>query len=361
MLREALRYLLRHKITVFLTSLGIAVSISCILSVRFLSASVQTALDEKLDEFGMKTVTVELFRKDGLPVSFEEDLVREGIVTMISSRTVKVSQTDGEMTAVYYAEPSFFDLTALSLARGRFFTGADLDRKVCVIGSGIAENKKNVVRLGEEIRIENTVYEVIGILAEDSYDLNGVYDEAVFVPFEGRYPEGYVVVLSKEETEKSLADALGEYLDEKEFAIHTNADFQSSMRTVTNLVAGVLEWIARISLFVSAFGLMSVAYITGAARKKEWGIRKSAGAGKRDILVQLLMESGMIAAAGFLEGTILSYGWITVLSSLLGLPLFVDWKELWEIGGMTVFFGILAGIVPAWRAANATVSECLEA
>ena len=69
----------------------------------------------------------------------------------------------------------------------------------------------------------------------------------------------------------------------------------------------------------------------------------------------------VIAAAGFLEGTILSYGWITVLSSLLGLPLFADWKELWEIGGMTVFFGILAGIVPAWRAANATVAECLEA
>ncbi|RME94338.1 MAG: ABC transporter permease [Verrucomicrobia bacterium] len=112
--------------------------------------------------------------------------------------------------------------------------------------------------------------------------------------------------------------------------------------------------IAGIALVVGGIGIMNIMLASISERIREIGIRKSVGATTRDIFVQILTESVVLAVLGGLIGLGVSF----LLVRLIGSFSPTDNAPVITAGAMALAFGfsvavgILAGIFPAIKAAR---------
>jgi putative ABC transport system permease protein len=119
--------------------------------------------------------------------------------------------------------------------------------------------------------------------------------------------------------------------------------------------------IAGISLLVGGIGIMNIMLASISERIREIGIRKAVGAGSGDVFIQILIESTVIAIVGGATGLATSFG----LIKLIGIITPTDNAPVITIGSMALAFGasvgigILAGLIPAFKAARMNVIQAL--
>ena len=104
-----------------------------------------------------------------------------------------------------------------------------------------------------------------------------------------------------------------------------------------------------------------------AQRRRELAIRVALGAGRADIVGQMLAEALLLSAGGCLAG--LGFGWLTLkllVSQLAGdapiyfLTAHLDWHVLLFGIGISLLAGLVFGLYPAWEAARHSVSGTLK-
>lgn len=127
-----------------------------------------------------------------------------------------------------------------------------------------------------------------------------------------------------------------------------------------NIFLGV---IGSFTLGVAGLGVANIMFIVVQERIKEIGVKRAVGATRNDILFQFFLETFMIVFSGSLIGFAISYGIITLLALLpikeyVGVPVLSIEVVLTTIGVLTTV-GLLAGLMPARRAANLDVVDCL--
>jgi putative ABC transport system permease protein len=123
------------------------------------------------------------------------------------------------------------------------------------------------------------------------------------------------------------------------------------------LFALVLVIAAGLSVFIALYSALS-------ERRYDLAIMRAMGASPRRLMVLLLFEGLLLAAIGALLGLLLGH----VLTSLLGFALrfqqvgVTGWmwssNELWILGGALVV-GVLAALLPAWRAHETDIAAVL--
>src|SRR5579862_22194 len=121
--------------------------------------------------------------------------------------------------------------------------------------------------------------------------------------------------------------------------------------------------IGSFTLAVGGIGVANIMYIVVQERIKEIGIKRAVGAKKRTIMVQFFLETFFIIAIGSVLGFGIAYG---VIQALQYIPIkeFVGTPELsLLVAAATIavlsIIGLAAGLLPARRAANLDVVECL--
>ena len=121
----------------------------------------------------------------------------------------------------------------------------------------------------------------------------------------------------------------------------------------------VLAVIASISLLVGGIGIMNVMLATVTERTREIGIRRALGAKKKNIIMQFLVEAGVLSALGGLVGVglgmVVPYGiehWFAQQTVILPIHVILAF-------GISGAVGVLFGIYPAWRAAGMDPVEAL--
>lgn len=127
-----------------------------------------------------------------------------------------------------------------------------------------------------------------------------------------------------------------------------------------NIFMGI---IGSFTLAVGGLGVANIMYIVVQERTREIGIKRAVGARKRDILVQFFMETIFIIVLGSSAGFVIAYG---ITEALQQIPIreFIGAPEIsWEVGLVTMavlaLIGFAAGLMPARRAANLTIVDCL--
>jgi len=142
-----------------------------------------------------------------------------------------------------------------------------------------------------------------------------------------------------------------------DFAINQQDQFIKTFDKITGTIATIGMFITGLSLFVGGIGIMNIMFVSVAERTKEIGVRKAIGAKRRAILVQFLLEAAMICFLGGLLGlAIAAPGTLllrkvmpaTISLSIVGLALLVS-----------LLTGVLAGFLPAWRAARMNPVDAL--
>ena len=121
--------------------------------------------------------------------------------------------------------------------------------------------------------------------------------------------------------------------------------------------------IGSFTLGVAGIGVANIMFIVVQERIKEIGVKRAVGAKRSNILFQFFMETFFIVGLGSAIGFLIAYGIITVLQYVpikeyVGTPEFST-----EVAVATVtilcIIGLAAGLMPARKAGNLDVVECL--
>lgn len=112
--------------------------------------------------------------------------------------------------------------------------------------------------------------------------------------------------------------------------------------------------IAGISLLVGGIGITNIMLASISERVREIGIRRSVGARRRDIFVQIVVESLVTAIIGGLLGLVAALALVQLLIELApaeNAPV-VQWQAAVVSFAFAFVVGVLAGLYPAWKASS---------
>jgi putative ABC transport system permease protein len=139
---------------------------------------------------------------------------------------------------------------------------------------------------------------------------------------------------------------------EDDFEVETNESFLAIWANISSAFFATIIAIASIALIVGGIGIMNMMLVSVSERTHEIGIRKSLGARRRDILLQFLLESSVLALLGGFLGVAFGLGLAFAVSALFGLPAAI---KVWSIAGglgVAISVGVFFGVYPANRGAR---------
>jgi putative ABC transport system permease protein len=267
----------------------------------------------------------------------------------------------------------------LTLKEGRFLSGGEVagNRPVCVIGSDIADSFfPHGSAIGSRIRIDDSNFDVIGVLEKRGKFLGlENMDNSAFIPIT-RLARGFtffpgirIVVkvggLSEIEESKDEVRSVMRRVrrlapgDEDDFSINSSEVIIKTFNQIGGVVAGIGLFITGLSLFVGGIGIMNIMFVSVAERTREIGIRKAVGAKRRTILVQFLIEAATICLFGGLIG--LTIAWLSTLAINQILPATMSLPIVGLALTVSALTGVVAGFLPAWRAARMNPVDALRA
>ncbi len=260
-------------------------------------------------------------------------------------------------------------------------------RKVVVIGSAVADRlfAKGEEPVGKYVRVKDVVMKVVGVF----YDKGGrgQNSERVLMPLttmQAIYGGGRIadtIWVRPEagadgfEVEKKIVELVKRRHDVSPDDKRGVNSFNMAMpaRNITGLFIGinVFIWFVGLgTLMAGIVGISNIMIITVKERTKEIGIRKALGATPFQIVSTLLLESTLVTAfAGYL-GLVFGVGLLELVafglrSSGAKLPYFLNPSVDFQVAVTAILLlvgvGILAGLMPALRAAKITPTEAMRA
>ncbi|MBA7639914.1 Macrolide export ATP-binding/permease protein MacB [subsurface metagenome] len=264
---------------------------------------------------------------------------------------------------------------------GRFLTSTDVQNKkfACVIGTEIKDHLfKNVDPINKKMKIGRYNFRVVGIMEKQGsagFFGGPNFDRQIFVPistfmkaFGSRNRQFDIAV--KAPSQESMQDFKYEIIGEMRkirklkptekdnFSINSMDTLMNAYNNVMGVVVLIGLVITSISLFVGGIGVMNIMFISVTERTREIGIRKAIGAKRKVILTQFLFESSVICLTGGLMGLIVSFGVASLINKFL-LPAAVSLPIVIVALLVSIFVGVLSGIIPAFRASRLNPIEAL--
>ena len=110
--------------------------------------------------------------------------------------------------------------------------------------------------------------------------------------------------------------------------------------------------ISSIALMVGGIGVMAIMMISVTERTREIGVRKALGARRQEVLTQVLAEAAALTSVGGILGILMGAGIGVAVNLATGFPVSLPWWSFAMGLGFSASVGIIAGMVPAVRAAN---------
>lgn len=261
------------------------------------------------------------------------------------------------------------------VAQGRFITAQDVQRgnSVAVVGSDLATNLFGTTNpIGQQLRIKNITFRVVGLLKPKGAFLGNNQDDVIFVPIStmadriiGRTsPFGtevtFISVSAQDESKMAAAKTQitnllrlrHKIVAEDDFTVRSQDEALNIIGAVTGALTIMLVAIAGISLIVGGIGIMNIMLVSVTERTQEIGLRKAIGATQSDILVQFLIESIILSAAGGILGIVIGAGTVLLVGALTPLQTSVSVPAIALAFSVSGGIGVFFGVVPAQRASR---------
>jgi predicted permease len=142
---------------------------------------------------------------------------------------------------------------------------------------------------------------------------------------------------------------------------------QSSFRDETKTPLIILMCVTAMVLLIAMANAANLLLARSAQRRREMAIRAAMGAGRGDLMGQMLVESLLLALAGGVAG--LAFAGVTVkllMAAMSGdspihfLTARLEWPVLLFGLGLAAVTGLLFGLYPAWEAARSSLATTLK-
>jgi putative ABC transport system permease protein len=258
----------------------------------------------------------------------------------------------------------FLDMRHLNLAQGTNLTAGDFRR-----ASGdaiIGEKLKRALfdtqsALGEFIRIGDSRFRVVGVLAGRGDSMGMDLSDAVIIPVAAAQRlfnvsglfrvmmslrDGYTVTDVKKRIELAMQDF---HQGELDITVVSPDSMMATFDSILLAMTLAVGAIGAISLLVAGVLIMNVMLISVSQRTREIGLLKALGASSRDIMRVFLTEAMLMTGAGALAGVIV--GQSLVWGGRLAFPDIPFHTPLWALF-TAVAVAMLTGLAFSWLPAR---------
>ena len=402
-LAMALHAIRANKLRSALTLIGIVVGIFSIISVMTAMGVLTKSIEEGITQLGANTFQIQKYPvmmgsgdgshgrfRNRKNITYEQALQVHDKSTLAlavgieSFEDGKIIWWQGQKTNpnVWVAGENLEGIVTndWTVEHGRGITQQDVDlgRSVIVMGKPVAEKlfPLSINPIGQQVRVDGTWFEVIGVLQSKGGALGGNQDNLVILPLftflqkYGRAGRSFHIMV-KAKSREVVEDAIEESVsilrtarnlkpgDEDDFGYFSNDSLVRQFNDFTlYLRLGVLL-ISSIALLAAGVGIMNIMLVSVTERTREIGIRKAIGAQKRDIMQQFIIEAVILCQLGGIVGIAFGIMGGNVVSVMLEATPVIPW-DWTAIGfGVCSLVGLTFGIYPAWKASALDPIEAL--
>lgn len=394
-LKSALEDFRRNKVRTFLTSLGILIGVASVVLLTAFGLGLKKYIKNQFENLGTNLLLV----LPGSPVDESGGFSSQSVNTLLGTsfdekdaaqierlqdveyvapaflKTVEFwASGKSEIGDLYATDEEIFPIRNLKAKFGEIFDKTEVRKrsKKAVMGPKIAEKLFGSPdkSIGKDITVENTSFEVIGVLEpKGGGGLGGPdFDSFVYVPYTATFSinpkkEFFTITVKVqnegvvESVKEEINKVLSRRYDEDDFSVVEQTEILSAVTSIFSVLNMVLIAIAGISLIVGGIGIMNIMYVSVIERTREIGVRRALGATQKDILVQFLAESVVLSFVGGSLGIILSF--IVVLTVQSIFPAYINLSSVVVASAVSSAVGIIFGVFPAYRASKLLPVEAI--
>jgi len=387
----ALQSLWANKLRSILTLIGVVMGVASVIMVITLTNTANDYMGSKVTGYGADVFTIQReglifgpddyakFQKRKIVKLEDYQAIRELCtnckeVGTSLSKTIKVvhnghSTTDTELRG--YTD-TMFSLSNTNVAEGRALTEGDVDHAVhsVVVGADVVDDVMgDGDSLGKEVRVDGVPYTVVGVGERQGKTFGQSQDNWIAIPisaYQHTYggndsltvyarANGDAKVMERAEDEVRVImrtrrhDAPGA---EDSFEVQTNDTFLDLWKQISQLFIFIVFGLASISLVVGGIVIMNIMLVSVTERTREIGVRKALGARQKDVLLQFLIESGLMATLGGVIGILLGVGVAQLIKLIFDVSVNVSVGSVLLGMFMATGTGVFFGVYPASKAAK---------
>lgn len=393
-LRIALESVRTNKLRSFLATLGIVIGVFTATLMATAITGLGKAFENSISAIGSDVIYIQRFSwgpsekwwkvRARRPISLvqarrlAERVDLEGTVSYESGMggTVKYLDRTASNVIVMGNVAASAEVRGLTVKEGRFLTEAEVDgeRPVCVLGHDLAENLFPYESgVGEWVKVNDRRYQVVGTLDKMGELIFANLDYQVIIPVTRmiadftREPDLTIAVKTgdaatldemQEELRWIMRTVRGvEPGEEDDFSVNNQNALLDIFGQFTAVIGTAGLSMTGLALLVGGIGIMNVMFVSVTERTREIGVRKALGAKRRAILSQFLMESAVICLLGGVIALVLA--WPVTLVMQKWLPATISPTIAVIALSVSAVTGIIAGFLPAWRAARLNPVDAL--
>lgn len=399
--RFAINALRNNKLRTLLSLLGVTIGIFSIIAVLAAVDSLDRKISKDLSSLDKNTIYLMKFcfgpseipqwKREQFPnVKYDEyialknslnDTEQVAYQLFVNHESLKYDSKTVSDVNIVPSSNEMVDIDGLSFAKGRFYNESESNSgsAVIVLGYDIAEGLFGTSDpVGKNIRLYGQRFTVIGVIEKqgagffgDSNDtsayipanfLRKMYGDSdsmtpviVIKPQKGVDMEAY-----KAQVAQKLRAVRGMKAGEMDnFFVNVLSGF-------TDFIDGILGTlrmggigISFFSFLVGGFGVANIMFVSVKERTNLIGIQKSLGAKNRFILFQFLFEAVILCLIGGIIGLVIVWLLSILLTNLLDFEFVLSFWNIIIGGGLSMFVGLISGILPAISAARLDPVEAI--
>ncbi len=400
--RLAMLELWKNKLRTFLSLFGITIGIFCINSVLATVGSLEKNLQSEIRSLGTNTIYVDKWQYSAgpdypywkyakRPVPRYEELAEikkrtpaaKYAAFKISVRgTVETRTNVASNINVYGISEDFSNIQPIEVQYGRYVSEDEFYRgaNTLVVGFEVAENLFGdaAKALNKTVTIRGQQNYIVGVIQKQGTQLIGgwAFDQSVIMPYkyartimDESKADPLIMVQGKDGiNSKTLQDDLMGSMravrklrpsEEENFSLNDVADF-SDVMSKAFVSVNIGGWIiGALSFIVGIFGVANIMFVTVKERTAQIGLKKALGAKRNVILTEFLLESAFLCIIGGLIGLLLVYILTKIATAAFQFPIYLSPGIIAVAIFICIAAGILAGIVPAIKAAKMNPVEAI--
>jgi len=285
---------------------------------------------------------------------------------------------------------NYDEIERQTITKGRFINEIDNleERKICILGEKVYEElfPTKDDPIGKYVRIWGIYFQVVGVTSGIStISIDGRSSESVFLPFKtlqkvinqgdvihllAATAKPNVTVSILESKMKDILKSNNNIAPTDEQAIWSiNLENQFNMFKYLFLGIAIVIWIVGSGTLIAGIvGVSNIMLVTVKERTKEIGIRRALGAKPRTIIGQIMWESLVLTAIAGILG--LCFGvlclyladvyWLQNAENMFMSNPIVSFTTAVTSTAILLFFGLLAGMIPAARAMQIKAIDAIQ-
>ena len=394
----SLKAIFANKMRAALTSLGIVIGVSAVITMLAVGAGAQKSVSESVSRFGTNIL---FLRQPWIlddSISSPKDVTMDDVIAIrklpgvaaaapyiSTSFTVKYRNTSDSFDTLA-TDTDIFNTYDWPLESGRQFTEKEVTEyaQVMVMGAEAAKTIfSDVDPLGKTVVLGGIPFTVVGVVKKTGQSGFGFdMDEGVLIPYttgkvkmdagwnssSRRALDRVVIKVADfntiENTKVDIQNTVRNThrihpLAKDDFQLDDFASFIEQAKTMGKTMSLLLGAIGAVSLIVGGIGVMNIMLVSVTERTREIGIRMAIGATSWDIRLQFLVESVTLSCIGGLIGILLGVVITLLVSANSSIPAHLSLSAVLLSVGFSAATGVFFGFYPAYKASKLTPIDAL--